>query len=257
MIFLLFANILLRVDPLDSPVVDHFELSRELVTIAMSHLDRYLSNCPDAIGKSQFQLLSLTCLYLSIKLNVTAIIKTPGSKSTMDTLRQLSRGFFTLDDMERMECDMLQRLQWHVHPPTPQRFVRTILRLIAAEEDGRVQAIHNLANFMAELAAMDYFFTPYKSSEIGMAAILNSLDELNPTQRHRNEEVFSRVCQDFGITGVGNIKACRERMAIIYAENVIENGEHEDDILDPSSLQEGVEIRTTSPVCVTLIPAAE
>ena len=79
----------------------------------MSHLDRYLSACTTPIGKNEFQLLSMTCLHLAIKLNETRILVVPGAKSSMDTLLPLSRGVFTLQEVERMEYDVLQRLQWY------------------------------------------------------------------------------------------------------------------------------------------------
>jgi Cyclin, N-terminal domain/Cyclin, C-terminal domain len=244
-------------------VVDHFDLRREIVNIAMSHLDRYLSACPEPVEKSTFQLLSMTCLYLAIKLNETRIIVIPGSKSSMDTLLQLSRGVFTLEEVERMEYDILQRLQWHVHPPTPQLFVRTFLFLISSQNNQEStimeQEIHGLANFMVELSVMDYFLAKYKSSEIAMAGILNALDEIDgglqadaqATTNLQDQWILPLVTQDFNMD-MSNVEVCRRRLQLIYSEN--KDAFYEDVEESSSSQDQDPGARTTSPVCVMRAP---
>ena len=80
-------------------VVDHFDLSREVVTISIHYLDRYLST--RAVTKKMFQLVAMTTLYLAIKLYE------PGSLS-MKSMIDLSRGFFTVEQMAEMEMDILR-----------------------------------------------------------------------------------------------------------------------------------------------------
>jgi Cyclin, N-terminal domain len=80
-------------------VVDHFDFSREVVGLSLSFLDRFLGN--KRVDKQQFQLLAMTTLYLAIKLNE------PG-KLSMKSMVELSRGFFTVDDMTNMELTLLQ-----------------------------------------------------------------------------------------------------------------------------------------------------
>ena len=231
-------------------VVDHFDLSREIVSIAVNHMDRYLSASPSAIEKSSFQLLSLTCLYLAIKLNEVRIIKIPGSKSTMDTLHQLSRGFFSLKDMEEMERDILQRLQWHVHPPTPQQFLKTILFLTVNEEDDFAKELYGLANFQVELAVLDYYFASYKLSEIAMASFLNALDELDPTNKTSCRWTLSHILDGFYVDKA-NVAACRRRLALIYSENNTASA-----AMHSTSIRGAGDGRTASPVCVMDPPMA-
>ena len=80
-------------------VIDHFDFSREVVTIAMNMLDRYLSS--RAVNKKVFQLAAMTALYMSIKLNE------PG-KLTMASMIELSRGYFRVDQMAAMEVSILR-----------------------------------------------------------------------------------------------------------------------------------------------------
>jgi hypothetical protein len=194
-------------------VVDHFDLNREVVSTTMSHLDRYLAvyNGTEPVDKNLFQLLAMTCLYLSIKLNEYKHLLIPGAKSTMDTILQLSRGFFTLEEMEKMEYEVLQRLRWHVHPPTAQLFVKHFLLFLSIEEN----ELQDLAQFMIELSVMDYFFVSYKPSEIAMAALLNSMDRLGSQANLTNDFPFNCNFVDIHSPAV---HACRERLSLIYAQ---------------------------------------
>lgn len=235
-----------------STVVDHFDLNREVVSTAMSHLDRFLGVYNGTVDKNLFQLLAMTCLYLSIKLNEYKHLLIPGSKSSMDTILQLSRGFFTLKEMEQMEYEVLQRLQWHVHPPTAQLFVKHFLFFLSVDE----HELHDLAQFMIELSVMDYFFVSYRPSEIAMAALLNSMDRLGHT-------VTSRT--NFPITKFIDIQspailACRERLSLIYAQ-ANEQADMEESVDTPVRPEATAQVpepsrlqRTISPVSVMAPP---
>ena len=225
-------------------VVDHFDLHREVVSIAMSHVDRYLASCPTSVDKTFFQLLAMTCLYLSVKLNEYKHLLIPGSRSSMDTILQLSRGFFTLEQMEKMEYDILQRLQWHVHPPTPQLFVKHFLFFLSIEE----HEVHDLSQFMVELSVMDYFFVSYKPSEIAIAGVLNAIERLQPDLRGRGGFPFHRTMVD---TTTPEVHACRERLALIFAQA---NDQANNEPMDNPSPKSN---RTTSPVSVMSTPQPE
>jgi len=229
-------------------VVDHFDLNRDVVGTAMSHLDRYLGIYNGTVDKNLFQLLAMTCLYLSIKLNEYKHLLIPGSKSSMDTILQLSRGFFTLEEMEKMEYDILQRLRWHVHPPTAQIFMKHFLFFLSEEE----KELDDLAQFMIELSVMDYFFVSYKPSEIALAALLNSMDRLGSQTRQMQ---FPYNCNFVDMHSPA-VRACRERLSLIYAQANEQGGvddaeatpakeEPPAEVPEPSQLQ-----RTISPVSV-------
>ena len=235
-------------------MVDHFDLNREVVSIAMNHLDRFLATFNEEVDKNLFQLLAMTCLYLSIKLNEYKHLLIPESKSSMDTILRLSRGAFNLQEMEKMEYEVLQRLRWHVHPPTPQVFVKHFLFFLSVEE----HEVHDLTQFMIELSVMDYFFVSFKPSEVAVASLLNALERFHPasTQSH-----LSLLGQFLDIHSPAVI-ACRERLALIYAQ-ANEQGSGPDatpskggntttttvSTQEPSTLH-----RTTSPVSVMAAP---
>jgi hypothetical protein len=215
-------------------VIDHFDLTREIVGIGMNYVDRYLA-ASDArtIAKNDFQLLSMTCLYLSIKLHEAKHIMVPGASSSMDTILRLGRGHYTLEQMEEMELKILQRLQWRVHPPTPQDFVREFLTTGDLE-------VQDLAYFMVELSSMDYFFVTYKPSEIAIAALLNAMERLFT---HSNHPLDFGLLTRLRALEFPRVSECKERLSMVYAQSTNENPNQ--DLLGPE------EQRTASPVSVT------
>lgn len=216
----------------------------------MNHLDRYLSDYPFVVDKNKFQLLAMTCLYLSIKLNVYKHLLIPGSKSTMDSILQLSRGFFTLKEMEDMENDILQRLQWHVHPPSPQAFVKHFLYLNGIEDT----ELLDQSQFMVELSIMDYYFVNYKSSEVAIAAVMNALQRRSPTDKdsppihEHTPNLFSSVPESTFDYNTSKVRECRDRLHLIFMQangHVPADGDQ-----TPRKTETDDAMRTNSPVSV-------
>lgn len=80
-------------------MIDHFDFSREVVSVSISYLDRYLAT--RSVNKQVFQLAAMTSLFLAIKLFE------PGRLS-MQSMIELSRGYFTVKQMEAMELEILR-----------------------------------------------------------------------------------------------------------------------------------------------------
>jgi len=202
-------------------VVDHFRLKREIVSVAMNYLDRCLATLP-AVDRSSFQLLAMTCLYVSIKLNHHTHLIIPGSDSTLNSLLELSRGFFSTRDLERKELELLTRLEWHVHPPTSQFFLEHFhgMYLQALEQHVHDQdmpmdddpsvkrEVLQLAHFFVELATMDYFFVLYLPSQVALAALLTAHVRLGQTT---NLSVLLPGYEDSP-----ELRACSNRMSRLY-----------------------------------------
>ena len=80
-------------------VIDHFDFSREVVSVSIHYLDRFLATTP--VNKKLFQLVAMTALYLAIK------IYEPGNLS-MKSMIELSRGYFSPTQMAEMEMIILR-----------------------------------------------------------------------------------------------------------------------------------------------------
>ena len=188
-------------------VVDHFNFDREVVFFAMSFLDRTVAlkmkedsnnNNKKSITQRYFQLLAVTCLYLSIKLHAEVVDGNgPRQKLRIGTYVDLSRGLFTTQDIERTELDIFQTLNFQVNPPTAIGFISLLLRLApkwtTATDSSHATthsyakvmgAIFDLARYLSELAVCVSSMTfANKTSITSFASILLAMDSLPPTLR--------------------------------------------------------------------------
>jgi len=150
-------------------VIDHFDYDRDIVAVSLNYLDRYLSRCP--VNKRTFQLVAMTCLYMACKLY-------DSRKLCMASFIELSRGYFSEEHMTAMEESILNKLSWHLHPPTPLTFVHQFAALLRPSA-GTIcvwDEMMEVAKFLTELAVYDYHFAPLKSSSVGLAALLATMD---------------------------------------------------------------------------------
>ena len=159
-------------------LVDCCNLERETVSAAISCLDRYLStptgsSCIRRNCSEEFQLASITCLYSLQKISGGPIL-------SPEMLSNISRGFYSAQDLEQMEWNILAAIQWRVNVPTPLAFVRELLRLIPhglLSDESREQA-YALAKLQTEMVVGDYSLVSVNASTIAIAAIWNALETL-------------------------------------------------------------------------------
>jgi len=107
-------------------VANTLDFSKDTVWIAMSLFDRFAA-CKDKTGgvlktKKSFQLAAIVAFYTAAKIYEPVTF-------SVDTLVKICRGTYTKSDVESMELEMLQALEWRVSSPQPIDFVRQILQL--------------------------------------------------------------------------------------------------------------------------------
>lgn len=152
-------------------VVDHCNLRRESVAVATYFLDlaaaRGLVHC-----RVDFQLVAMTSLMLSIKLNDSTMVK-------LDSMVKLGRGLFNEVDVIATESKMLKAFGWRVHPPTPVCFMRQLLRLLPLETSPIARyMIVEVTRFISEISACLYKFVKYPASTMAMAAIVIAMERV-------------------------------------------------------------------------------
>ena len=102
-------------------VVDHFKLSREVVSLSMLLFDRFFAAKPTT-DRDLVLLCSIATLHIAIKTNESAAIK-------LSTLIWFGRGRFSKDQIACMELQVLFDCKWMVNPPTTLAFVMHLLLL--------------------------------------------------------------------------------------------------------------------------------
>jgi hypothetical protein len=172
-------------------VVDEFGFDREVVSIALNYLDRYVTLASETTGmlsKIEFQLVAVTALYLAIKLHgeIDPAIG-PRRKLKIETFVKLNGGCFSVEILENMEKNMLSSLNWRVNPPTTVTFIANMLRLLpkwsicghkgVPDVEQFANHIFALARHLAELSVGWSSFTfRFKPSAIAYACILSAID---------------------------------------------------------------------------------
>ncbi|KAL9187339.1 hypothetical protein ACHAXT_001442 [Thalassiosira profunda] len=152
-------------------VIDHFDLSREVVAISMSLFDRFLAARGNRCNGSTALLASLTTLHIAIKVHEVRKIK-------LTTLANLSRGQFGPKHIEEMEWNVLTTLNWHIHPPTSMSFLSHLLLLLPPQvSDSSKEDIYALSRYITELSVCDSSFVEINPSAVAFSAILNSLED--------------------------------------------------------------------------------
>jgi len=188
-------------------LTDMTSLSRLAVSRSMNYLDRYLvaaatttqqqqpnannSNTqPNPIkDKRYYQLLSMTCLYISIKLY---------EPLSMDAslLSEISAGCYTTQEILDMESNILHTLSWKVNGVTSQEYVSLMLGLLDPTKFDYdmdiVGSLLDVSKYQCELSTLDYdLSTQYTCGTIALASILNSMEVLE------ENVLSSTVCDDF------------------------------------------------------------
>lgn len=188
------------------------DMDRDLVFIAMSFFDRFLSRYQ--VDETLTQLVAMTCLYLAIKVHSS-------KKISIASIVSLSRGVFRLDQVVKMELCVMKSLNWYLNPPTPSTFVDVlspIMGEITNDEDITAEIKDN-AKYLLELSVCDGYFVSKHPSLIGHAAIIVAMKILG-TPRN----IQARFHQSLPTTASStSIEECALRLHQIYNASVTEH----------------------------------
>lgn len=211
-------------------VVDHFDLSREIVSVSLNLFDRFLVTRGNKCNGNMALLASLATLHLSIKLHETKKIK-------LTTLANLSRGQFDPCHIEEMEWNILSALGWKVHPPTESAFINHLLVFLPQEAHPAVRKdLLELSRYLSELAVCDSFFVDFNASSVAFASILNVMEDMSYSRLSAGlREKFLRDLADKVHLNYNDPKvvAARERIKAMFAASVGYSGPSSAKVITP------------------------
>lgn len=220
-------------------VIDYFEFNREVVAVSLSFLDRYLAN--RIVNKKSFQLVAMTTLYLAIKLYEHGNV-------AISSFTELSRGNFTVGEIERMEMTIIRELNWYLHPPTSLSFCRSFLTFFPMDIASR-ELKHDIAEmmrFLCELSVCDYWFVTHKRSSIALAAVTIAVEKHLHDKLQDVGVFLKRIDEASGIRVADHdVQLCRDRLWEMYSSGGY-NQQQEDSA--------SAAMRGESPICVSGAP---
>ena len=233
-------------------VVDHCQLSRENVASAMEMVDRFLSlpgNSADAacvsaeaLGDQQeFQLLAVTALYVSIKLNENVVI--PSDQFSSEVCHHV----YSTKEIEDMERTLLSGLSWRCHAPTAHQVGLSILSLLLPYVDIPEVTWGYLIDetkYLTELAVRDYYFSTQRTSTIALAAIFNVIEDMTTGATGLKDllllrSLLSVITESFDFDHPKQVAAAIKRLRLL-----VELPERL--VMDESSLDESVQTHKVS-----------
>jgi len=217
-------------------VIDHFDFSREVVSVSIHYLDRFLATRP--VNKKMFQLAAMTTLFLAIKLYEP-------SRISMKSMIELSRGYFMVEQMVAMEMAILRALSWKVHPVTAYCFSKHTLFLLpytSVSMEVR-QEILELSRFFTELSVLDYYFVSRRPSSVALAALLESMLQVTGMSEESKNDFLREIQRVDGLDPESiEVDECRQRLKLLYAQGGYGRTEE---------LSTEIRSETISPVCVS------
>ena len=232
-------------------VIDHFELSRKTVAVSINLFDRYLATQGNRCDGSLALLVSLTTLYIAIKVHEKKKIK-------LSTLTELSRCQFSSEDIEQMEVRILQSISWFVHPPTVVDFISHLLKFLPPTVPMPVrQNIYELSRYMAELSICNPFFLEHHPSTIAFASIINVLEyevSFESVPLRSRSQFFRCLHDELGFhRGRAVVGAVRVKLEDMVAASGITRGQNKENSLPSSSYSDNIkdDISVLSTSCMS------
>jgi hypothetical protein len=112
-------------------------------------------------------------------------------------------------------------LKWLVHPPTGCCFAKSYLQLLSNEDvslDLRYDILE-LSRFLTELSVIDYYFVIHRPSVVGLAALLNSMEELPSCSAASRVTLIQAVQKITSLNALSpEVIDCRNRLRLLYAQ---------------------------------------
>eukprot|EP00985_Skeletonema_marinoi_P002936 scaffold1200_cov109-Skeletonema_marinoi.AAC.6 len=193
-------------------LVDHYELARESVSVAMNIVDRYVSS--RFITPKTYTIVAVTAIHIAIKL-------VSPWKLRMNHLLDLCAGKYTAGDIASMELVILNALSWRVHPPSAFDFCGELIDSSFTESTpDALNDLQDKARYLTELAVIDYFFITRKPSSVALASILVALELTRDQVDPRDKDRFTSRVGQVGLDASDEeVIQCYTRLRVMYRNN--------------------------------------
>ena len=227
-------------------VIDFVDYQRETVFIATNFLDRYLSSSDPLaqralMNRQEYQLSSISALYLAIKLNEQTDIDS-------SVFATLSRGVYSVEAILKNEQQILKVLNWRLCCPSSLSFQHHFLKILPSSirhYPWLMKQIEELSNFQLDLSIGDYYFSTRKPSIIAVASLLNAMQHYGEHFNRKESSLFKK-----NIVSAVQINCHSKEMREVrsrLAELLLANGV----TLREDMNQFSSNYRATSPTCIS------
>lgn len=163
--------------------IDQYDFDREVAGVALNYFDRYMfhQTSSNFLTREKFQLVSITSLYLAIKIH--SICEDRSARAKALGALYYGKCFEASDDLADMETEMLQTLDWQLNPPTMHQFAMNyvVLHPLARVSDRFTSYLYEATRYQVELALyVPHLLEQFKPSVLAFAAMLNASEKVDP-----------------------------------------------------------------------------
>lgn len=199
-------------------IVDHLDVSREVVYIAMNILDRVLAvEDVTTISKEEYELTSTTALFLAIRVFGSKDLK-------ISELLQLCRSRFQTKDIQQRGSRILEKVALKKGILTSTAFAKSFLELLQpVVSSTTMMSLFEAVTYLLEISVFDDYFRALPPSMVAFAAVslCVSSDRFGITLDTQSKNAFlsalSREC-DLSLHS-SKIEATTTRLQSIYGES--------------------------------------
>jgi len=183
-------------------VQESLSLNPEMVWIAISYFDRYLSSgrgkSQKALGsKREFQLAAITSFYTALKIYDPEVLG-------IDTLIKICHDTYDEYDIVSMEYDILFALDWRVACHTPMDFARHLLELLPElSSRDSYNILQVCQKHIDEYAIIDIYFSSFAPSVVGISCLAISVAVIDTISFLKAEGIWyqlSESCERFELS---------------------------------------------------------
>mmetsp|Transcript_26673 Transcript_26673/g.45402 ORF Transcript_26673/g.45402 Transcript_26673/m.45402 type:complete len:306 (+) Transcript_26673:137-1054(+) len=169
--------------------IDHYNFDREVVGVAFSYFDRYISiqkSCKEDVHtKDKYQLIAVTSLFVAIKLH--SMSEDHLVQSRPHALARLLYGHVDPQEIYEMEMAILQQLDWRLNPPTLHMFALNFSQLHPLGDccSTTTSYLYEATRYQVELAIfIPELLANFKTSVISYAALKNTEEKIASENPH-------------------------------------------------------------------------
>ena len=199
-------------------VIDHLELPRETVYLAMNILDRYLASGLDSRtnNKADYEAAAITSLFLAVRATGVMDLKIPD-------LLKLSCSSLNVRDILSTGTRIMQGLTWNHRVPTPTQFVKALVALLDSSIDCETKlSIFDMSSYLVEISVYDQHLSGIAASKIAFAAMLVAIKRCQGCSRYK-EQYTEHLLKVHSLTGMtytsADIKSIYLHLNALYSQS--------------------------------------
>jgi hypothetical protein len=165
--------------------------------------------------RNKFQLLIVTALYVSIKVNERVSVSS-------GLFAEMCKDAYTEEEIENMELTLLSGLEWRCYAPTAHQVGLSILSLIMPyvnTSEATWSFLMDEVKYQTEHSIRDYYFSTQRPSTVALATLFNALGQICSPERNEVLDFFLRIIRYFDFDQPDQVSKASKRLHCLLQDD--------------------------------------